>query len=190
MTVTDMWWFGARGPYGLVASPDPLAALSGAPTDVTVIHRVRLGGLIVGPEKGKYAAQECMVLWAADCERTLRLVAADYAERDLLRERALGREPDARSWAAVEAARAYARGEIDGRALRAAWAASPADAAAWAAATWAAVAARSAAWSAAAGEAVWAAEGAAERRWQSQHLQDALMALAPAEWDGGPSTEG
>ena len=45
-----------------------------------------------------------------------RLFAADCAERALLRERELGREPDDRSWAAVLTARRYANGEVDGRA--------------------------------------------------------------------------
>src|SRR5690606_27251561 len=79
-----------------------------------------------------------------------RLFAADCAEAALLGERASGREPDERSWAAVDAARAFARGEIRsaardardaawfaaaaaGRYARAA-AKAAADAAAWA--TW------------------------------------------------------
>ena len=56
-------------------------------------------------------------------ETSARLFAADCAERALIRERAAGREPDARSWAAIDAARAYARGEIDDAARAAAWAA-------------------------------------------------------------------
>ena len=42
----------------------------------------------------------------------LRLFGADCAERALLRERERGREPDARSWVAVEAARQFAAGAI------------------------------------------------------------------------------
>ena len=45
-------------------------------------------------------------------ERTLRLLVSDYTERALRRERAAGRDPDTRSWAAVEATRRHARGEI------------------------------------------------------------------------------
>ena len=45
-------------------------------------------------------------------DRTARLFAADCAEGALLGERASGREPDERSWAAVVAARQFANGEI------------------------------------------------------------------------------
>ena len=44
---------------------------------------------------------------------TARLFAADCAEAALLGERASGMEPDERSWALVDAARRFARGEID-----------------------------------------------------------------------------
>ena len=43
------------------------------------------------------------------------------AEQALVREREAGREPDPRSWAAIEAKRAWLRGEIDGKVLAAAW---------------------------------------------------------------------
>ena len=85
-------------------------------------------------------------------DRTARLFAADCAERALQRERDVGREPDERSWAAVEAARQYALGQISRQKMAAAWAAGVA---AWEAA-WAA---REAAW--AAREAAWAAREAA-----------------------------
>ena len=75
--------------------------------------------------------------WTA---RSGRLFAADCAERALLGERAAGREPDARSWAALQAARDFAEGRIS--------------AAAWAAA----------------GEAARAAAWAAERGWQTERL--------------------
>jgi len=42
--------------------------------------------------------------------RELRLIACWCAERALKRERAAGREPDARSWAAVEVSRRHANG--------------------------------------------------------------------------------
>ena len=64
-----------------------------------------------------------------------RLFACDCAERALGRERDAGHELDPRSWAAVEVARRYARGEATDEELAAArdsaWAA--ARAAAWAA---------------------------------------------------------
>jgi hypothetical protein len=120
-------------------------------------------------------------VWMDDRQR--RLLACDCAERALVRERAAGREPDERSWAAVRVARAYARGEATDEELAAArtvawyavWDAAWAAAweAAWAAAWEAAwAAAWDAAWAAAraaaryaAGEA-WAAAWDAEREWQ------------------------
>src|SRR5690606_37698827 len=84
---------------------------------------------------------------------TARLFAADCAEAALLGERMSGREPDERSWAAVDAARRFARGEIKSAALSAARAVR---AAAWAARAAAAATATAAAWAAA-----WAAAEAA-----------------------------
>src|SRR5690606_21080793 len=94
---------------------------------------------------------------------TARLFAADCAEAALLGERASGREPDERAWAAVDAARRYARGEIQFAALSAAWeAAWDAAAAARVAARDTAVAAAAAAdWDAARSTAVAAAAAAA-----------------------------
>ena len=125
----------------------------------------------------------------AEGERVLRLFASDVAERALRAEREAGREPDARSWAAVEAARAYARGEIGAEELRNAWAAARAawaaawaaraaaawaatDAAAWAAVDAADVAAHTAACAAVANAAVANAADAvcAERDWQAARL--------------------
>src|SRR5690606_3563865 len=103
---------------------------------------------------------------------TARLFAAACAEAALRGERMSGREPDARSWAAVEAARAFARGEISwaqadaaSKAAKAAVRAARTDSAgAWAAkdaARAAATAAWDAAW-AAAWDAAWAAKDAAK----------------------------
>ena len=107
-------------------------------------------------------------------ETTARLFAADCAEAALLGERASGREPDERSWAAVDAARRLARGEIES----AAW--DAARSAAWLAAedageaaAWAAV---SAAWDAAVANA-WAAE---------QNAKDALYRRLCAYLEGAP----
>lgn len=60
---------------------------------------------------------------------TLRLLAADCAERALLRERAAGREPSERSWTAVAVARRHAAGEATDEQLAAAATAARADAA-------------------------------------------------------------
>ena len=55
--------------------------------------------------------------WPADVlpDRMWRRLAADFAERDLLRQRSAGQKPDPRSWEAVRVARLFA----DGEALRA-----------------------------------------------------------------------
>ncbi|MHB8533391.1 MAG: hypothetical protein ACYDC2_11795, partial [Solirubrobacteraceae bacterium] len=136
------------------------------------------------PQGDKGVSVTRTLVAARDVSHELRLFACDCAERALGRERAAGREPDARSWKAVAVARTYAEGqatalELDA-ARDAAWAAArdaagaaawdAARAAAWAAAwaagrdaAWAAgrdaawAAARAAAW-AAAGAAAWAAE--------------------------------
>uniref|UniRef100_A0A6M3J9T7 Uncharacterized protein n=1 Tax=viral metagenome TaxID=1070528 RepID=A0A6M3J9T7_9ZZZZ len=105
-----------------------------------------------------------------------RLFACDCAEWSLGRERDAGHELDPRSWAAVEVARRYARGEATDEELTAA------RAAAWAAA-WAAAgnSARAAAWDSArnpartaARDSAWAAARAAawaaERSWQIERL--------------------
>ena len=108
-------------------------------------------------------------------DRKLRLFAADCAERVLPLFEAK-RPGDDRPRKAIEAARAYANGEITAAAWAAAWAAARAAAgdAAWDAA-W--DAAGAAAWDAA-GDAAWAAAGDAagvaawdaERQWQAARL--------------------
>jgi len=103
-------------------------------------------------------------------ETTARLFAADCAEVALLAERAAGREPDERSWAAVVAARRFARGDIDRSALGAAW-----DAAGDAAVDAAGDAARSAA-----GDAAWNAARSAA--WNAARSA-ARSAARAAVWD-------
>jgi hypothetical protein len=110
-------------------------------------------------------------------DRVARLFAADVAESALLGERALGREPDRRSWAAVDVARRFAIGEAD---------AAERDAArdaAWDAARDAAgAAARDAAW-AAAGAAAWDAAGDAAGAAARDAARDAAGAAArDAAW--------
>jgi hypothetical protein len=83
---------------------------------------------------------------------TRRLFACDCAEQALVRERCAGREPDPRSWRAIEVSRAYARGEATLEELEAARAEAAAGAAAGAAA---------AAWE-------------AEREWQLAHLVEMM----------------
>ncbi len=43
--------------------------------------------------------------------KRLHLLACDYAEQALMQEREAGREPDPRSWAAIDAKRRWIRGE-------------------------------------------------------------------------------
>lgn len=82
--------------------------------------------------------------------------ACRYAEHALERERTEGREPDPRSWAAIEAKRLWLRGDISDDDLSVAESAASASAGATASA--AASAARASAW-------------AAERRWQLATLR-------------------
>ena len=133
-------------------------------------------------------------------DRTLRLFACECATRALNRERAAGREPDARSWNAVDVARRHAEGQASDQELTAArdaaWDAARAAArdAAWAAA-WDAArdAARDAAWDAAwaaAQAAAWAAAWAAAQAAAQAAAWDAAQAAAQAAaWDAARATE-
>ena len=138
-------------------------------------------------------------------EQEQRLIAADFAERVLPIFEAHYPDDD-RSRKAIEAARAYARGEITKEQLSAAesaaWSAAMSTAradagdAAWAAA-WAAAgdAAGAAAWDAtraAAGDAAggaewgdeWYAAGGAERAWQQQRIDEVVAARVYPEGKG------
>ncbi len=108
-------------------------------------------------------------------DRARRLLACEFAERALFREREAGREPDSRSWAAVDVARRMAHGLATEAeqilALYAAWAAKrhlqgAKFAAAWAAERSAADDSRLAAAWAAEQSAVQSGEPAAEKKWQ------------------------
>ena len=89
----------------------------------------------------------------------LHLLACEYAERSLLREREAGREPDPRSWAAIDTKRRWVRKEATDSELLAAWCAAR-DAAR--------EAARDAAW-------------AAEIAWQLELAFDAAQAAERGE---------
>lgn len=153
---------------GLHGSVRLLDALQYAPGHM--LCRVELSdGIIEGDDKA--VARERKTLWIFNAENALRDFAATAAENALLAERAAGREPDPRSWAAVQFVRDLLAGKInpeDQEAARAAaWAeAESAARAAARAADWAAAesaarsAARAAAW-AAAESADWAAAWAA-----------------------------
>lgn len=123
-------------------------------------------------------------LWMFDATNALRDFAATVAENALLAERAAGREPDPRSWAAVQFVRDLLAGKIkeeDRAAADAAWAAAwavaraAADAAAWAAADAAWGAADAAAWAVARG----AADAAWEAAWAAQN---ALLLRIIEKW--------
>jgi hypothetical protein len=109
-----------------------------------------------------------------------RLLACDYAERALKREREAGREPDERSWKVIEVSRRYAWGlatveELDNARKASSAASEAARAAAWEAAR----AARAAAWEAweAASAAAWAAA------WEAWEAARAARAAAEGAWD-------
>ena len=72
----------------------------------------------------KQVSRSRKLLRAVNVETELRLFACDCAERALLREREHGREPDERSWKAIEVSRLFARGEATVEELAAAAAAA------------------------------------------------------------------
>ncbi len=176
---------------GLHASEDILDALRYAPG--AVVCRVECDGEIVR-DTDKLACTRRRVEWMIDAESVLRLFACDCAERALTREREAGREPDARSWRAIEVARGFAVGSATRddliAASAAAWAAydaaNAAHAAAWAAydaAAWAASAAANAA-HAAAWAAYDAANAASAAAWAAYDAANAAAwAAHAAAWD-------
>lgn len=106
---------------GLHASARAIDALFYAPGPI--VCRVRLSGQVLRDED-KACATERTVLWLADATDVLHEFAVWCAERALERERAVGRDPDRRSWAALEAKRQWLRGEINEEQLAAALAAA------------------------------------------------------------------
>lgn len=133
---------------GLHASARALDALRYAPGPI--VCRVRLGGEIVHGDD-KIVATTRAALWMYDASRALHEFACCVAEAELL----LAEVDDPRCWQAIEAKRAWLRGEIDDAQLVAA-AREAAREAAWAARAAARRAARGAARDAAWG-AAWGA---------------------------------
>ena len=198
----------ASGCLPLRASEHAMDAMHCAPPPPgLIICRVRPSGVVSydGGKKHRASASHLTVLWRVPADALLRVCACDFAERALNRERASGREPDPRSWHAVEVARRFADGagsvdelvtarNLAGLAADDAPNAAAANAA-WSAARCASVdpawAADAAAWSAAksAMDAVGAdqqestrmAAWDAEREWQIAHM-DAVF-LAAGEGD-------
>ena len=133
-----------------------IKALSGERTEFT-LREVLLHSGISGVDK---VWLSCRTL----PPREARLFAADCACRSLTHERKVGREPDPRSWRAVEVARDHALGKASDEDLACAHAADAADAAAsasaYAAAAAAAAASDSSSAYAAAAAAAYAADAA------------------------------
>jgi len=134
----------------------------------------------------------CMVVHSEVLpDGVLRLFAAACAERAMLQERAAGREPDQRSWAAVSAARAFAAGEITeeelkqkSEAAKTAWNAEDA-AAEWSLSSSAAFSAWSAAWHSEsmvpATQSAWAAISSSATMARAGHAVAVLAALLRSE---------
>ena len=146
----------AEGPIelcrnGMHASARALDALEYAPGEI--VCYVRLEGELQH-DTTKSVGRSRTVLWMVDASDTLHEFACWCAAQALSRERDAGREPDARSWAAIEAKRRWLAHEISDDELAAARAA--ASDAAWAA--------RDAAWDA-----------------QNAELERRLMDLAQGE---------
>jgi len=93
--------------HGLHAGIRAIDALTYAPGPV--VCRVELGGEILEDED-KCCATERTCVWLADASEVLHRFACWCAERVLMRERQAGREPDPRSWAAVQAKRDWLEG--------------------------------------------------------------------------------
>jgi hypothetical protein len=127
-----------------------------------LVSRVLLSGTIIDGGD-KHVARERTHLWIADATTTLHEFSVFAAELALDRREAKGHKIDPRSRAAIEAKRAWLRGDINNRQLAAAEAAAraAAEASTWAAARAAALAATWAATEAAAWAAAWSARAAA-----------------------------
>ena len=165
-----------RGLHGSIRAIDALQYAPG-----TIVCRVRMSGDIVRGDD-KLVATERTVLWMYDATRVLHEFACCVAEAALL----LADVGDARYWQAIEAKRAWLRGEVDDVQLAAARAA--ASSAAWAAASsaaWAAAwdAASSAAWDAAWDDARAAASSAAWAAAWDAAWDAASSAAWDAAWD-------
>lgn len=74
----------------------------------------------VGRKERLYAGG-FQALWTGDATLVLHRFACDLAERSLEAERAAGREPDERAWAAVAARRSWLTNTLDDDGLRTAW---------------------------------------------------------------------
>jgi len=137
--------------HGLHGSKDILDALSYSKS--SLVCRVRIWGDVL-EDTDKLAGTHRKCLWMLDIDKILHEFACQVAEQALKAANVI----DKRCWAAIEAKRAWLKGEISDKQLKAAWdaawdaagaAARVAWDAAWAAAWAAARDARAAAWAAA-----------------------------------------
>jgi hypothetical protein len=111
--------------WGPCYEPERLAAFAKEPSRTPL----EVATLKTGPWRKVSAGDRLWVLLRPQIipERELRLLACDFAERALKREQKAGREPNARSWAAIKVSRRFADGKATAEELAAA------EAAAWAA---------------------------------------------------------
>lgn len=109
------------GQWGLHVAERAVVALRHA--SGLMICRDRLGCAVVR-SGGLAAGTERTCLWMADATSAVQNWLIWRARRRLEAERAIGCEPDARSWAGLDAAEAYLRGEMSLEALEKAIAAA------------------------------------------------------------------
>ena len=159
---------------GYHSSPTWRDALRYAPGLIASIVEVPFRGTL--KDTDKQVSRRRKLIAARGSNRTVILWAAECAERALLREREAGREPDKRSWKAIQVLRLF----LDGKATQEQM--SAAESAAYAAhsaayAAYAAYAAESVAHAAhSAAYAAYAAHSA-EKEWQANRLDEMMTAL-------------
>jgi len=165
---------------GYHSSPTWRDALRYAPGLIASIVEVPFRGTL--KDTDKQVSRRRKLIAARGSNRTVILWAAECAERALLREREAGREPDKRSWKAIQVLRLFLDGKATQEQMSAAYAACAAESATYAAhsAAYAAYAAESAAYAAeSAAYAAYAASAAdsAEKEWQANRFDEMMTAL-------------
>ena len=94
---------------GYHSSPTLFDALKYAPGPIACIVEISEPE---GRDEDKFVSRTRRLVAFADVSAELRQFAIECAERALFSERENGREPDPRSWQAIEAVKAFLRGEI------------------------------------------------------------------------------
>jgi hypothetical protein len=154
---------------GYHSSPTLLQALNYAPGTMACIVEISQP---LHHDKDKQVSRRRKLVAAVNVRMELLTWAADCAERALVREREAGREPDRRSWAAIEVLRRYVAGNATEEDVRNA-VATAANTAAYAAA-YAATAAY------AANTTAYAAKQA-EQEWQAARFEELVLAKLHGE---------